>query len=770
MRKLATAAAAFSAAIFAAYYLLPPERLWYFAAGAALCSLAAFFLRGDARLRLLLIALAAAAGFGAFRLTYDSRAVPAAALSGQELVIEARVTDYPDVYEHSTYVPVQLLGGSTPKLGATLCYYDTEAPALAPGDVVRLKASLREAGTRYGKPYAGLNAENVWLSCYAKGDTVIVSRGENQLRYFPKRLARGVKELCEKVFPADTVSLMTGLLTGDTKLLYGDVLLYAQMARAGILHVVAVSGMNVAFLVGFIRLLVRRKRTAAWVSIAVILFFVPFAGATPSVLRAAFMYLFVLLAPLLHRQNDSITSLTAVLAAMLAVNPYACASVSLQLTFAATFGILTLTPAVFRKLTAARRARFGKPGEGTRLQRFGKRALTDVDASFAATIGAVVFSTPISALYFGYVSLVGILVNILIFWAITAAFLLGYFACAFGALWLPAGKLVGAVTGAFASFILAVVRAAFRVPYGAVYTSGNLFAWWIIAAYAIFILFYLLKGDKPFRFVTPTCIAAASLCVLIAYTELTAARAPGCFTALDIGQGECLVMTAGRTTVVTDCGGRGKPTNAGNTASAWLLGHGRDTVDLLALTHFDDDHINGVTRLLANCRVRCLVLPDGGGDSPERQKIIDMAQKRGTEVRVVKDDTEIQAGGLTIDAYAVISQEEQALLFLEKKGSFEALVPGDTTISDEERFVKTHALPDGEVFVAAHHGSKHGSGAAILQALHAETAIVSVGYNSYGHPDPATLQRFADAGMSVLRTDQNGNISISTDEKERNNG
>ena len=360
--------------------------------------------------------------------------------------------------------------------------------------------------------------------------------------------------------------------------------------------------------------------------------------------------------------------------------------------------------------------------------------------------------------------------NILIFWAITAAFLLGYFACAFGAFWLPAGKVLGAVTGVFAEFILAVVRAASKVPYGAVYTDGNAFGWWLAGVYALFILFYVFRGRGGFRFVTPVCIAVSTLCCLIVFTELTAAHDPGSFTAMNIGQGESLVMTAGRTTVVTDCGGSGMLTNAGDTVSSWLLGHGRETVDVLALTHFDDDHINGVTRLLANCRVRCLVLPDGGGDSPERQKIIDMAQKRGTEVRVVKDDTEIQAGGLTIDAYAVISQEEQALLFLEKKGSFEALVPGDTTISDEERFVKTHALPDGEVFVAAHHGSKHGSGAAILQALHAETAIVSVGYNSYGHPDPATLQRFADAGMSVLRTDQNGNISISTDEKERNNG
>ena len=771
MRKLATAAAAFSAAIFAAYYLLPPELLWAFAAGAALCSLAAFFLKGDARLRLLLITLAAAAGFGVFRLAYVSRALPAQAVSGKELVITARVTDYPTVYDNATYVPVQLTGDNAPKLSARLCYYyEQKAPDLLPGDMIRVKATLRAADTRYGRPYSGLNAEDIWISAYAKDKTEIISRDEYSLHYFPKRLAKAVKDLCEKVFPVDSVSLLTGLLTGDTKRLYSDALLYAQMAKAGILHVVAVSGMNVAFLVGFIRLLIRRKRTAAWVSMGVILFFVPFAGATPSVLRAAFMYLFVLLAPLLHRENDPLTSLTAVLAVMLAVNPDACASVSLQLSFAATLGILTVTPALYSRLTAARRRRFGKPREGTKLQRAGRQTLADVDAAFAATIGALVFSTPVSALCFGYVSLIGILVNVLIFWAITAAFLLGYFACALGALWLPAGRALGAVTGVFAKFILLVVRAASKVPYGGIYTRDNLFGWWIVAVYAIFIAYYLLKGHKSFRFVTPTCIAAASLCCLVVYTELSAARSPGSFTALDVGQGECLVMTAGKTAVVTDCGGSGKLTNAGDTAAAWLVGHGRETVDVLALTHFDDDHCNGAERLLARCSVRCLVIPAGGDEHGQKQKILDMAARRGTKVYVIDKDMQITAGGLTLDAYSVLSQKEQALLFIEKKDGFEALVPGDTTISDEERFLKTHALPDAEVFVAAHHGSKHGSGEALLTALRAETAIVSVGYNSYGHPAAETLARFQKAGMKILRTDENGDISIPLDGKEQSNG
>lgn len=770
MRKLAAASGAFSAAVFAAYYLVPSQYLFYVASACAALSLAGLLVRGDARRRILLFTLAAAAGFAVSAHSYRTHELPARGISEKELTIEARVADYPDVFDSYTRVNVKLTGESTPKLGAVINYYDEKAPDLAPGDVIRLKAYVRAADTRFGKPYSGLNAGDVWLVCYPKGETEIVCRGGG-LRYFPKRLAREVKVLAQKVFHPSAIALMTGLLTGDTKLLYADVLTYSQMAQAGILHVVAVSGMNVAFLVAFIRMLVRRKKTASIVSMIVILLFVPFAGATPPVVRAAFMYLFVLAAPLLRRQNDSVTSLTTVLAVMLLLNPDACASVSLQLTFAATLGILIVTPAVYRKLRAAHGAYLGRPGEKvTKLHSFGRRALSDVDASFAATIGAIVFSTPVSALYFGYVSIIGILVNLLIFWAISAAFLLGYFACAFGAVWLPLGKAVGAVTSAFACFILGVVRAAAKVPYGAVYTNGNVFGWWLIAVYAIFILFYILRGEKGFRFVTPTCIAVSSLCCLIVFTEVSATKDPGSFTALDVGQGESLVLTAGKTTAVVDCGGSGKLTNAGDTASAWLLCHGRSTVDVLALTHFDDDHVNGVERLMARCKVRCLVIPDKEDGHPVREKILDMAEKRGVQVYIIKEDTEIRAGDFVLDAYAAVSQGQDALLFLEKIGDFEAFIPGDTTISDEERLLKTRLLPDAEVFVAGHHGSKNASGEALLSALHAEYAVVSCGYNTYGHPTKDTLSRFDKAGMRILRTDMLGNITIPVDGKERSDG
>jgi len=181
---------------------------------------------------------------------------------------------------------------------------------------------------RYGEAFSGINADNIYLQCYLNCELEVTGKSTFSFLYFPEALAKSLKGSAAQVFAEDTAPLMIALLTGETNLLYKDTVLYANMAEAGVLHVVAVSGMNVAFLVGFIRLVIRRKNLATLVAIPIVWIFVPFAGATPSVIRAAFIITTVLVAPIFRRENDGMTSLAAVL---LLINPAACALVSLQL-------------------------------------------------------------------------------------------------------------------------------------------------------------------------------------------------------------------------------------------------------------------------------------------------------------------------------------------------------------------------------------------------------------------------------------------------------
>lgn len=733
------------------------------AAAFAVLSLSAIFLKNEMRTRALLILLAAAVEFLVCFAAYTYKTLSAREIADTEQTVTARVTDYPEIYDDYTTVAIRITGEDVPKLGAVLYSFEDELADLQPGDIITADVKLKTADERYGEAFSGNNADNVYLQCYLNGELQITGKSAFSFLYFPKALAKSLKASAVQVFPTDTAPLMSALLTGDTKQLYEDTALNAAMAEAGVLHVVAVSGMNVAFLVGFILLVIRRKRLATLVALPLIWIFVPFAGATPSVIRAAFMQSTVLFAPLFRRENDGMTSLTAVLAILLLINPAACASVSLQLSFAAMLGMILVTPKIYKPLYLRVNSTFdGKKKGLTAPQKAVRYILTGVCAAFAATIGALVSTTPIAVFYFGYVSLIGILVNVLIFWTISVCFILGYISCIVGALWLPLGTALGALTSLLARYMIAVVKTAAAVPYGAIYTKGNLFGYWLVLVYIIFILSYIFRRKKEgFRPVIPVCLAAISLCCVILMTGFRADTETGSFTAVDVGQGQSLILTYGEATAVIDCGGKGKNVNAGDKVAGLLLGSGRQTVDVLLLTHFDDDHVNGVTRLMSRVTVKRLVIPDGSYDKPDREEILNLDEELGVQVYIIQQNADIEADELEIKAYTTFSQEEPSLIFLGCFGDFEAFVSGDAGISEEQEFIAAHELRDAELFMAGHHGSKTSNSEELLNVLNAEYAVVSCGYNSYGHPTEEALARFEQAGMEIFRTDKMGDITFS---------
>ncbi len=761
MRKLATAALSFSSAVYLAHFLLPMGYWLYGAAAFFLLSVAlGAFLKGDMRLRGLLITLSACLGLLICLGSYKIRNAPAAELTDWEGKISAEVTDFPREFPDYGYstVEVRLKTEGLPGLKTKLYSYDYSISSFSPGDMISTVGRFRAADTRAGEKYDRYNADGIYLLCTATAEPKVTERGKTAFFYFPRRLARAIEESAGRVFAQDTAPLLTALLTGNKELLYKQEQLYANMATVGILHVVAVSGMHVAFLAGFVQSLIRKKSLSALISIVIVWLFVPMAGATPSVVRAAFMLTTALIAPIMHRENDGITSLSAILALLLFINPDACASVSLQLSFAAMLGIIVFTPRVYKRLMGKYfKVDTSKGHKALRLlSGLGIGAL----ASLSSTLGAMVISTPFAALHFGYTSLSGILVNILIFWVISLCFTMGYVACLLGLVWLPLGRLLGAGVSCLTRLIILAVDAAAKVPYGAVFTEDTAFGWWLVLVYIIFSICFMFRRKKGFRPIIPLCLSICSLCSIIIFSELGRVYQPPKLTVLDVGQGQSIVAVNKGATIVIDCGGKNGARNAGELAAAELLGQGRRSLDLLALTHLDDDHVNGVTRLMSRVDVKALVLPAYMQDIKGGQKIIDFAGERGTEVYIISEDTQFETGDMTLRVYGSNNIKKPQLMYLWSEGENDVLITGDGSYSDERLFLKTHSLPHLEVYIVGHHGSKHSSSKELLSAIDAKWAVISCGYNHFGHPAPETLQRLGAAGMEILRTDQLGDITL----------
>lgn len=765
MRKLATAAFSFAAAVFVSHYLLTDGwTVALFFACAALSVPAAVFLRGDKRLRCLLILLAAAVGFGAAHICYQTKTVPAKGVDGQTLTVEAVAAEYPERWESYNRVEVNITSDNAPRLRAYVFSYDEEypLPEITPGDTLSFTADFRAADTKRGEAYGLYNASGIYLLCYVQeGQIEVTVRSPTAFLYTPRVITNKLTAVADEVFTEDSAGFLKALSLGYRFDLNADDATYGAIKQSGIAHVVAVSGMHLAFLVGFLTFVLGKKKYAALICLPIIWLFAFMAGASPSVLRAALMQSAVLIAPLVGRENDAITSLSAALAILLLVNPDACASVSLQMSFAAMLGIVLITPRIYaslsKRISARRRALRDKM---TKPKEYGLKLRQTLAAGFAASVGAQALALPLSALYFGYVPLYAIVVNLLILWAASLAFILGLLACVLGAVWLPLGVIVGYPASLAAKYIIAVAGFFSELPYAAVYTENILFGAWLILVYIIFALCWLLRGERGFRAVVPTCLSLCALCAVILVNELTLITGDAAFTAVDVGQGQSLVITDEDATVVIDCGGNDAFRNAGDITGAYLLSRGRRTVDVLALTHFDTDHVNGVTELMGSLNIRNLIIPVPNMLDETTAAVMATASKTGTTVYIISKDTLIEAGGIDLAAYVSVHDGVPDLMFRAFAGEGGVFVSGDADRTEELMLLYSRDLPAADVFVAGHHGSKYSNSEALLEALDARAAVVSCGYNTYGHPSDVALDRFASAGMRIMRTDEMGNVTI----------
>ena len=232
-------------------------------------------------------------------------------------------------------------------------------------------------------------------------------------------------------------------------------------------------------------------------------------------------------------------------------------------------------------------------------------------------------------------------------------------------------------------------------------------------------------------------------------------------TVLDVGQGQCVVLRCGDRVAVVDCGSTGE--DAGDIAAGYLSTMGIKRVDLLVLTHCHNDHANGVATLLDRLEVSNVAVPQVI-EAPELQTaLLAQAEERGIPTLMVWDDVTLVFGDAVLTLYGPLGSgdtNEEGLSLLCETADFSALITGDMDQVVEGRLVKYGNLPDIDVLLVGHHGSKYAASDLLLETVTPETAVVSCGYNTYGHPAPETLLRLDGAGCDIYRTDLQGNVTI----------
>ncbi|MBQ3135113.1 MAG: DNA internalization-related competence protein ComEC/Rec2 [Oscillospiraceae bacterium] len=761
MRKLAIFAGGFAAAMFAAILLFPNmERLFVGAvcvAATVLLGLLRRLLPDKARRRAVLCCVGMALGMlwtdGYDRLFLE----PVRALDDTTVMLTGIVSDWPEEAEYGIKVRVR---ADLPQGGHTdaMLYMDEQYADLQPGDRVTTVAHCTVSAEHGGMGQAvNYNtAKGVFLLATAYGEAEITHPERIPLSAIPAQAMRRLQQGIEAACSGRTQSLVWAVVTGNRAGL--EPLLTAGLKRVGMSHMVVVSGMHLAFLVGLLNLLLgRNRRLTALVSIPIIVFFVLMIGCTPSAVRAAVMLILLELAPLLGREGDTPTSLMLALLLLLAHNPYACADIGLQLSFGAVAGIALFAKTLQDRMTAGL-----KPGKG--IMRLCHKVVRSVAAVISVTLGAQVFTIPLSAYYFDTISLISPVANVLCAWAISALFVFGAVGGIAGLLLPGAAPLIGMAAAPFGDYIYRVVTTLAQIPFAAIPAGPELYRLWLVFVYLLLGLAFVLPGKK--RILLPCAMSVLTLVTAISCTVAAMKIPPLQVDVLDVGQGQSVLLRSGDGFALVDCGGDSYH-EAGDAAADRLMSFGQSQLDLLVLTHYHDDHANGVPELLNRVHVKRIALPDIEPKSDLFREILARAEQEKTEVIFIREDTVLQVGKTVINLYPPLGDDgvnELGLTVLCSAQEQDILITGDMDGEIEQELLQYADLPDVEVMLAGHHGSKYSNSMQLLEAVRPDIAVFSVGaYNTYGHPASEALERFADVGAEIYRTDTMGVVTLTAD-------
>jgi competence protein ComEC len=646
------------------------------------------------------------------------RASPLYRLAGRSVLVRGSLDGDPAPGSLGWTVPlnVERLEPSTPGWPVELRVHDPvwmegrgPPPRMRAGDRVEVAGLLDRPAGDFGRylmhrgDAAALSASTVRYLGPPSGPVV----------RFAEALRGALRSSLRRVFPPKEAGLMMGLTLGDTSQL--DPGVEADFKATGLTHLLAVSGENLAMflapLLGLAVWLGTGRRTRLAVGLGGVVFFALLTRAEPSVLRASAMALLTLLGIFLGRPRTLPTTLGASVLVLIAMNPTLVYSIGFQLSVAATAGMALLATPIAERLGVLPRG---------------------LALAVGTTLSAQAGVTPVLLYYFGWVPSVTLVANVLADPAVGPGMLLGLLAAASG--------LVSGVAG------LLVARLA-ALPLG-----------------------YLEGLSAKRRVPAKVGLVAGLLVPLVVWSHAFAAGAPRELTVIffDIGQGDAALIRSPAGAQILIDGGPDQTMVATKLAAL-----GVHRLDLMVATHPHADHVAGLPVVLSRVPVGLVVDPGCAGSSPFYAAFLRAVRASGSPFRHPRPLAELRVADVRIDVLGPEhcwggtasdpNNDSLVLLVRDVGGAPAVLFTGDAQQENQTDLLRDEApFLRAPVLKVPHHGGAT-SLPDFLAATHARVAIVSVGPNRYGHPNPGLVAELRSDGMRVYRTDRSGDITVTFD-------
>jgi competence protein ComEC len=563
-------------------------------------------------------------------------------------------------------------------------------------------------------------------------------------------------------------ALARGMVLGQDELI--DPLERDDFRRSGLAHVLAVSGQNVMLLCVLALPLLAWSGAGPRVRVAALLcliaVYVPLAGAGPSLQRAGIMGAAGLIALAAGRAASRWYALELAALVTLALNPRVAGDTGWQLSFAAVLGILLLA----KPIQAAMR---GLP-----------RLLAE---GIAVTLAATLATAPLIAHDFGWVSLAGLVANVVALPVVAGIMWAGMLQCALAqlpnVLIAPHAvvELLGLVDGALLGALRSIARTFAEAPGSTVVLplgsrTGVVLAYGLMAAAVASIRRGARRAEPRAsaaaaawrrlpsrRRVAAAAIAAGFVAVGWSYaTEPPPPPARPTVSFLDVGQGDATLIQDGAGAAVLFDGG---PPEA--RVYRKLKAAGVQRIDLMVATHQSRDHQGGLHEVLERIPTRLLLENGYGTRDPDFRRLLAEADARHVRHTPAQAGQVLNVGRLTVRILAPPRRAPAApppddpnpygVAAIVSEGDFDLWLSADA----ESDAILPLPLRPVEAMKVSHHGSEDPGLPQVLQRLRPRVAAIEVGArNTYGHPAPRTLATLRRTVPHVYRTDRDGTVKL----------
>lgn len=550
--------------------------------------------------------------------------------------------------------------------------------------------------------------------------------------------------------PADARGLIPGLVIGDTSLTPPD--LTDAMLATGMSHLSAVSGSNVAIVLGAVVLLCRwsgvGRRWRPVIALLGLVGFVVLCRPEPSVLRAGAMGVVGLVALSTSRRRMSLPALAVAVLALLCVDPSLARSYGFALSTLATLGLVV----------------FARPWGDAIARRLPPRAALVGDA-IAIPLAAQVVCAPVIVLLQGNISTIAVLANLLAAPLVAPTTVAGIAAAIAGAVWVPLAVLVAWVGALPAWLIGRIARVCAKVPMGQVdWVDGTAGAWLL----TLLTVAFLVAGPRlRWECARHPCVAttAALLTAALLWPLPGAGGWPppgwvviGC----DVGQGDAFVVPTGPgSAALVDTGADPEP------VVACLDSLGVRRLDAVVLSHFHADHVGGLTGVLEALPVAAAYVTPVRDPPAEAERTLAALAGAGVPAhevvagdRLVWGDVEAGVVWPNEGISALVGANDASLVLDVSVQRTRVLFTGDIEQTAAGQVRRRLQGQEFDVLKVAHHGSAD-QDEALVEGLGVAVAMIGVGAdNRFGHPTDRVLALLAQAGAVVLRTDRDGDIAV----------